>query len=415
MAAVSGPSWQELQGSNNWEGLLEPLHAQLRALIIRCGDFCQATYDSFINDQNSKYCGGSRHGKKSFFQKVAMFPPGSEPEYTVHGFLYGTAKLDVPGSFILRSMSDKAWSSDTNWIGYVAVSTDSAARAQCRREVVVAWRGTTRNLEWVDDFIPTQGSIADLLHTKEKPRHFFDVFLGKSPPQVMDGWLTIYTSDNPKSPFTKTSVRMQLLTSIKEIVEKYRDEDMSITLVGHSLGASLAILSGFDMVENGLTGRGDRDPIPVAAIVFGSPMVGNREFCERFKKLPNLKVLHIRNEIDLIPRYPGKALGYEWTGVELMIDTRKSSYLKDSKNPSDWHNLQAMLHVVAGWQGKDEEFKLQIKRSIALVNKSCDFLKEECLVPGSWWVEKNKGMTQDEDGEWVMAPLEADDVPAPEY
>ncbi|XP_031486925.1 phospholipase A1-IIdelta [Nymphaea colorata] len=415
MAAVSEPSWQELQGSKNWEGLLEPLHPQLRTLIIRCGDFCQATYDTFINDQNSKYCGCSRYGKKSFFEKVAMFPTGVQPDYAVHSFLYATAKVDVPDSFIVKSMSREAWSRESNWIGYVAVSTDSAAQAQGRRDVLVAWRGTTRNLEWIDVFNPTQESISGLLHTQEKPGHFYDVLLGKSSPKVMDGWVTIYTSDDSKSPFTKTSARVQLFTFIQEIVEKYQDEELSITLVGHSLGASLAILSGFDIVENGLTRREGRDPIPVAAFVFGSPMVGNKEFCERFEKLPNLKVLHVRNEIDLIPHYPGKALGYQWTGVELMIDTRKSPYLKDSKNPSDWHNLQTMLHVVAGWQGKNQEFKLQLKRSIALVNKSCEFLKDECLVPGSWWVEKNKGMVQDESGEWVMTPLADDDVPTPEY
>jgi len=52
-----------------------------------------------------------------------------------------------------------------------------------------------------------------------------------------------------------------------------------------------------------------------------------------------------------------------------------------------------------------------VKRSIALVNKSCEFLKAECLVPGSWWVEKNKGLIKNEDGEWVLAPVEEEPVP----
>ncbi|KAG5020760.1 hypothetical protein JHK87_016615 [Glycine soja] len=37
---------------------------------------------------------------------------------------------------------------------------------------------------------------------------------------------------------------------------------------------------------------------------------------------------------------------------KVVIDTRKSPSLKDSKNPSDWDNLQVMLHVVVGWNGK---------------------------------------------------------------
>lgn len=84
-------------------------------------------------------------------------------------------------------------------------------------------------------------------------------------------------------------------------------------------------------------------------------------------------------------------------------------------NPSDWHNLQAMLHVVAGWNGDDGEFELKVKRSLALVNKSCEFLKDELLVPGSWCVEKNKGMVRDEDGEWVLAPPTDEDLPVPEF
>lgn len=226
-------------------------------------------------------------------------------------------------------------------------------------------------------------------------------------PKVMKGWLTIYTSDDPKSPFTKTSARIQVLNKIKNLLQLYKDENPSVVLVGHSLGASLSILSAFDLVENVVK------DVPVTAIVFGSPQVGNKAFNERFKKFPNLKVLHVKNVIDLITHYPGRLLGYEYTGVELVIDTRKSPSLKDSKNPGDWHNLQAMLHVVAGWNGSDKEFELKVKRSLALVNKSCEFLKDECHVPGSWWVEKNKGLVRREDGEWVDKPDE-EDLPVPE-
>ena len=51
MAAAT--PWEELLGSKNWDTLLDPLDQSLRQLILRCGDFCQATYDAFVNDQNS--------------------------------------------------------------------------------------------------------------------------------------------------------------------------------------------------------------------------------------------------------------------------------------------------------------------------------------------------------------------------
>jgi len=223
----------------------------------------------------------------------------------------------------------------------------------------------------------------------------------------MEGWLTVYLSDDPKSPFTKLSARTQLLSKLKTLIDQYKDEDLSVIFCGHSLGATLSVVSAFDVAENLTT------DIPISAIVFGCPKVGNKAFKDRFDSCPNVKVLHVRNTIDLIPHYPTGLMGYVNIGTELEIDTRKSNYLKDSKNPSDWHNLQAMLHVVNGWHGEKKDFELRIKRSIALVNKSCGFLKQECFVPESWWVEKNKGLVLNEAGDWVLAPPE--EIPAPEF
>ena len=70
-------------------------------------------------------------------------------------------------------------------------------------------------------------------------------------PKVMHGWLTIYTSDDPESSFTKTSARTQVLTTIRQLVSKYENEDVSIIQTGHSLGASLSILSAFDLATSG--------------------------------------------------------------------------------------------------------------------------------------------------------------------
>lgn len=57
-----------------------------------------------------------------------------------------------------------------------------------------------------------------------------------SDPKVMEGWLSIYTSANPNFPSNKVSAREQLLTNMKHLVNKYKDEKLSITIVGHSLG-----------------------------------------------------------------------------------------------------------------------------------------------------------------------------------
>uniref|UniRef100_A0A803QJF6 Phospholipase A1 n=1 Tax=Cannabis sativa TaxID=3483 RepID=A0A803QJF6_CANSA len=399
---MAEPTWEELLGHNNWEGILNPLNLKLRQLLLRCGDFCQVTYDSFNSDQNSKYCGACRYGKSSLFSKVFL---QNGTDYDVVSYLYATARIRVPEAILLRSRSRESWDRESNWMGYVAVTTDTVSKALGRREIYVAWRGTIRDYEWINVLGADPESAKPLLSSEDEDDE-------KNQARVMRGWLTIYTSDNPNSPFVKTSARVQLSTIIKSLINKYRDEKLSVVIAGHSLGASLAVISAFDIVENGVVPK----EIPVSAFVFGCPQVGNREFRERVESHQNLKILHTRNTIDLITLYPGPLLGYVDIGTELRIDSRKSEYLKASMVPGDWHNLQGILHVVAGWNGKDEEFELRVERSLALVNKSSGFLKDDYLIPDSWWVEKNKGMVFDQaSGDWVLTSPGDEDLPVPEF
>ncbi|GAB2236235.1 hypothetical protein Droror1_Dr00027974 [Drosera rotundifolia] len=111
----------------------------------------------------------------------------------------------------------------------------------------------------------------------------------------MLGWLTMYVSDDPKSEFTKVSVRMQLLKKIGKLIEEYKHEKLSIIFTGHSLEASLSVISAFDVAEN-LTSE-----ILVSAFVFGCPKVGNKQFNDRLKSHQNLKILHIRNIVAQTP------------------------------------------------------------------------------------------------------------------
>ncbi|XP_020587267.1 phospholipase A1-II 1-like [Phalaenopsis equestris] len=393
--------WRELSGINNWEALLDPLHPDLRQHIINYGELSQAVYDAFNDEEASQFTGAPRYGRHDFFDKVCL-TAGRAYRYRVTKFVYATAGVEMQGGFILRS-GRKEWRlKESNWMGYVAVATDEGKAAVGRRDVVVAWRGTVRPLEWVSDLQSVLVPAGDIVGGR--------LWDGGDEPRVYLGWKSIYTTENAESPFNKKSARDQVLKEIRRLIDLYRDEEVSITLTGHSLGAALAAICSMDIVAHGYnkpTGHPDRSA-PVTAIVFASPHVGDAAFKKAFDYLaPDLRLLRITNSPDLVPRYP--LLGYTEVGAELVIDAQKSKFMKSPGGPEGWHSLEAYMHGVAGTQGSNGEFKLVVDRDIALLNKYMDAVKDECMIPISWWVEKNKGMAQGKDGHWRLEDHEEDD------
>ena len=140
---------------------------------------------------------------------------------------------------------------------------------------------------------------------------------------------------------------------------------------------------------------------------FGGPRVGNHDFKQRLEEV-GVKTLTIVNSHDWIPQIPGifmnewlhkkcceilnprglmeamEKMSFTHVGAELRINHLDSPCLKHNADVSCCHNLEAHLHLVDGFQSSWVPFRSNAKRDYALVNKTCNLLKEELMVPANW-------------------------------
>ncbi|XP_042518318.1 phospholipase A1-Igamma2, chloroplastic-like [Macadamia integrifolia] len=394
--------WHEIHGKDDWIGMLDPMDPLLRSELIRYGEMAQACYDAFDFDPYSKYCGSCRFNRRRFFERLGMTSLG----YDVSRYIYATSNINLP-NFFKTSRWPKVWSRSANWIGYVAVSNDETSVRLGRRDITIAWRGTVTRLEWIAD-------LMDYL----RPVSSDKIPCPDPSVKVESGFLDVYTYKDENCRFCKYSAREQILTEVKRLIQQYPNEELSISVTGHSLGAALAILSAYDIVETGVDLTEDGRTVPVSVFSFSGPRVGNVRFKERLESL-GVKVLRVVNVHDTVAKVPGlffnehvpefvqkMAEGLPWcyshVGVELALDHKNSPFLKDINDPTNFHNLEVHLHLLDGYHGKGKRFVLSSKRDIALVNKAADFLKDHHLVPPFWRQDENKGMVRNYEGRWVQ-------------
>jgi pimeloyl-ACP methyl ester carboxylesterase len=324
--------WQEIQGAHDWAGLATPLHPLLRAEIVRYGELVGATYKAFDLDATSKRYLNCKYGKARMLEAVGMAGGG----YDVTRYLYAAPDITLPGG---------AGPCPSRWIGYVAVASDDAAHRLGRRDIVVSFRGTVTGSEWV----------ANMMSSLEPAR--FDPADPRPDVKVESGFLSVYTSDDATCRFTCGSCRNQLLSEVTRLINKYKHEDISITLAGHSMGSSLAILLGYDLAELGLNRTVRWDTVPITVYSFAGPRVGNTGFKNRCDEL-GVKVLRVVNVNDPITKLPGIFLNensrvwggkvempwscscYTHVGVEIALDFFRA------RDPACVHDLDAYLGLL---------------------------------------------------------------------
>lgn len=355
-----GQNWMQYMGFNHWECLLDPLDDNLRSEILRYGQFIEAAYRSFDFDPSSSTYATCRYSKASLLARTGM----RKPSYKVTKNLRATCGIKLP-KWIDNVSKLPHIRSRSSWIGYVAVCHDKKEIARLgRREIVIALRGTGTCLEWFENLRATLTTL---------PNHMCggcdgDGCGGEDDEcMVENGFLSLYVSKTETSP----SLQEMLREEVEKLIKTYRDEPLSITITGHSLGAALAILSAYD-----ITTTVKHAPL-VTVISFGGPRVGNDEFRRQLEH-SGTRILRIVNSDDVITKVPGLVvrdgdvagdgvhvgslrgwlrrrvedmqLVYADVGQELRLSSSESQspYLKGG-DVATCHDLKTYLHLVNGF------------------------------------------------------------------
>ncbi|XWS35600.1 hypothetical protein CRYUN_Cryun20dG0011100 [Craigia yunnanensis] len=363
-SAKLAKNWTEYQGINNWEGLLDPLDDTLRSEILRYGQFVEAAYRSFDFDPSSPTFATCKFSKNSLLTRSCIRETGYKPTKN----LRATCGIQLP-RWIDRGPS---WiSTQSSWIGYVAVCQDKEEIARLgRRDVVIAFRGTATCLEWLENLRATLTSLSD---------DVANVGPKRSGAMVESGFLSLYTSGTATCPSLQNMVREE----VGRVLEMYGDEPLSLTITGHSLGAALATLAANDINSN----FGNAPMVTV--ISFGGPRVGDQSFRCQLEK-SGTKILRIVNSDDLITKVPGfvidnndmankqavnvaglpswvqkrvenTQLVYADVGQELRLSSKECPHLSKG-SVATCHELSTYLQLVKGFVSSNCPFRATARR-----------------------------------------------------
>nr|XP_043626443.1 phospholipase A1-IIgamma-like [Erigeron canadensis] len=191
-------NWKKLSGiENHWKNSLNPPSPELRTYINHYGEMSEAAYDAYIKAPQSKNAGNCKYARRNFLNKVGLINGRPWNQYAITKYLYATSSVVVPGVFVISS-SPQAWSMKSNWVGFVAVTTDEGKKVLGRRDIMIVWRGTI--------------NPSDSIHDAEfklvsAPKVFGPVH--KDNPKIHEGWYAIYTTNDPKTRYNKISARDQ--------------------------------------------------------------------------------------------------------------------------------------------------------------------------------------------------------------
>jgi hypothetical protein len=306
-------------GGEDYQLPIDHNHPDHKADILMYGDMVEAAYKAFAGDDDEKevhYYGGGGYlylATTNLYATIDAVPAPLE------------AALPV-----LRGV-DKPY-----WFGYVA-----AAWRGGYWDVVVPWRGSVNVADWSMNI---QFPLVPF-----KPYTSKDKGIGcggaaaAAAGEVEKGFHKVYASKDKagKGQRGELSAQEQVVEEVRRLVGHFRREDpgvgVRVTMAGHSLGGALALMAAHDVAA----ALAD-DDVPVRAVTFGAPRVGDGAFRDALIKGRHVDVVSLVVKQDLVPRLPPGHRYVQVTEkvVELVVDDAAVAMSLSAS-----HSLEQYLHL----------------------------------------------------------------------
>ncbi|KAF9055682.1 lipase class 3 family protein [Panaeolus papilionaceus] len=205
-----------------------------------------------------------------------------------------------------------------------------ASAAYCQPANTIAWN-CGANCAANSDFIPTasggDGSSVQFWYVGFSPSQNTVIVAhqGTDPSQIQadatDANAFLESLDSTLFPGVSSSVEAHsgfanehaktantILSAVQSTISAHGAKQ--VTVVGHSLGAALALLDGVFLPLH-ISG------VSFRAVTYGMPRVGNQAFANYVDS--HLSLTHINNKEDIVPIVPGRFLGYHHPSGEVHI------------------------------------------------------------------------------------------------
>ncbi|KAN0132755.1 alpha/beta-hydrolase [Lactarius tabidus] len=215
-------------------------------------------------------------------------------------------------------------------ISSYAPFTHFASTAYCNPSTTINWNCGGFLYAGYVGFSPSQDTVI-VAHQGTDTSEFFadltdaDFFLESLDPSLFPG---IPASVEVHNGFAseQASTAPTILSYVKQALTAHGAS--SVTIVGHSLGAALALIDGVYL-------RLQLPSATVRVVGYGMPRVGNQDFANWVDSNLGGHVTHVNNEEDPIPIVPGMFLGFHHASGEVHItDSGTWENCSGQDNPS---------------------------------------------------------------------------------